>query len=153
MTYYYISFCVAILLFCGLTLGNIWRTVRVALSVLLVVTLPFAMVSFLGLPKPLDFEFNVKDPVASVLMLHIEEGVAVYLVLKVDDSDDPVYYVIPWKNGGEEIAESSQKAMQESNARPGDGLVVRNLFDNSADKRKPLFYEDPQHANKPKGTD
>ena len=95
------------------------------------VTAAFIPFAYLGLneilarPKPMTHEwFNASAKHATVLGVSLDEGKAIYLWLRVDDSLEPRYYRLPWQRRN---AEKLQKAIERA-VEEGLGVRVENPF-------------------------
>lgn len=93
--------------------------IRVTASLLAVLFLPLSYIGFASLlskPKPKNlawFERNVEK--AAVLGASFEEGVAIYLWLRLDNSLAPRYYVLPWNQSAAEKLEETMEAAVKTN--------------------------------------
>jgi len=89
---------------------------RIAALVITAAFLPFVylgLTEILARPKPMTHEwFNASAKNAMVLGVSLDEGKAIYLWLRVDDSLEPRYYRLPWQQRN---AEKLQKAVEEAN--------------------------------------
>jgi hypothetical protein len=95
------------------------------------VTAAFIPFAYLGLneilarPKSMTHEwFNASAKHATVLGVSLDEGKAIYLWLRVDDSLEPRYYRLPWQQRN---AEKLQKAIGRA-VEEGLGVRVENPF-------------------------
>jgi hypothetical protein len=95
------------------------------------VTAAFIPFAYLGLneilarPKPMTHEwFRAAAEHAMVLGVSLEEGKAIYLWLRVDDTMEPRYYRFPWQQRN---AEKLQKAITRA-VEEGLGVRVENPF-------------------------
>ncbi len=95
------------------------------------VTAAFLPFAYLGLneilarPKSMTHEwFNASAKHATVLGVSLDEGKAIYLWLRVDDSLEPRYYRLPWQQRN---AEKLQKAIGRA-VEEGLGVRVENPF-------------------------
>lgn len=92
-----------------------WRVAAVALTAAFV---PFAWLSLnemLARPKPATHEwFKANAKHATVLGASLEEGKAIYLWLRLDDSLEPRYYRLPWQQrNAEKLQSAIQRAIEE----------------------------------------
>lgn len=101
---------------------------RVAAVALTTAFIPFAylgLTEILARPKPMTHEwFNASAKHALVLGVSLQEGKAIYLWLRVDDSLEPRYYRLPWQQRN---AEKLQKAVEEA-ADEDLGVRIDNPF-------------------------
>lgn len=101
------------------------RVIAVAITM---VFLPFAYLGLneiLARPKPMTHEwFNAAAKHAMVLGVSLDEGRAIYLWLRVDESLEPRYYRLPWQQRN---AEKLQKAVEEA-AEEELGVRIDNPF-------------------------
>lgn len=117
----------------------IWSRRRASIRTLAVVlTALFVPVGYLGFsellsqPKPIRHEwFKRKVDEATVLGVSVREDEAIYLWLRLDDSLEPRYYVLPWQ---QQLAEKLQNLVDEA-IRDGASVTIsdpfsRNAFDN-----------------------
>ncbi|HET6469771.1 MAG TPA: hypothetical protein VFG43_15460 [Geminicoccaceae bacterium] len=101
----------------------------------------------LSRPKPVEFEWWLAHAEeATVLSSHVREGEALYLWLKVEGSDEPRAYRLPWNR---QLAQQLQDASREAESN-GSGVRMRLPFEPSLDTREPRFYALPQPALPPK---
>jgi len=97
--------------------------VRVDAIVIAAAFFPFAYLGLneiLSRPKPITHEwFNASAQYATVLGVSLEEGKAIYLWLRVDESLEPRYYRLPWqKRNAEKLQNAIERAVE-------DDAVVR----------------------------
>jgi hypothetical protein len=101
---------------------------RVAALAIATAFLPFAylgLTEILARPKPMTHEwFNASAKQATVLGVSLDEGKAIYLWLRVDNSLEPRYYRLPWQQRN---AEKLQKAVEEA-AEEDVGVRIQNPF-------------------------
>ena len=97
----------------------IWTPHRTPIRIAsVVVTAFFIPLGYVGLteilsqPKPMEHEwFQRHVDEATVLGVSVREGQAIYLWLRLDDSLEPRYYVLPWRR---ELAEKLQNLIDEA---------------------------------------
>jgi len=85
------------------------------------VTAAFIPFAYLGLneilarPKSMTHEwFNASAKQATVLGVSLDEGKAIYLWLRVDDSLEPRYYRLPWqRRNAEKLQKSIERAIED----------------------------------------
>ena len=95
------------------------------------ITTAFIPLAYLGLneilarPRPVTHEwFNASAKHATVLGVSLEEGKAIYLWLRVDESLEPRFYRMPWR---QKNAEKLQQAVQRA-AEEDVGVRIDNPF-------------------------
>ncbi len=124
----------------------LWKSIAVALVVLVLPLGYFAYVDLLAKPKPMRLEFRdfgETDVISAVM----KEGEAIYLWLNVDG--EPRYYEMPWSDA---VALELQKAMREAR-RIGTSVgmrlqeLVEGEFEGSEEQRPAQkFYALPYPA-------
>lgn len=89
--------------------------IRVVAIVVTAMFLPLGyieLVELLSNPKPMSYEWFKSDAeFATVLGVSFEEGVAIYLWLRLEDEIKPRYYVLPW---GNKLAERLEEAVDDA---------------------------------------
>ena len=118
---------------------SIWSQRRTGVRILAVVlTALFIPLGYLGVtellsqPKPLHHEwFKRHVDEATLLGVSVREGEAIYLWMRLDNSLEPRYYVLPWQ---QQLAEKLQNLIDEA-IREGASVTIsdpfsRNAFDN-----------------------
>ncbi len=89
--------------------------IRVVAIVVTAMFLPLGyveLVELLSNPKPMSYEWFKSDAeFATVLGVSFEEGVAIYLWLRLEDEIRPRYYVLPW---GNKLAERLEEAVDDA---------------------------------------
>lgn len=92
--------------------------IRVVAIVVTAMFLPLGyieLVELLSNPKPMSYEWFKSDAeFATVLGVSFEEGVAIYLWLRLEDEIKPRYYVLPW---GNKLAERLEEAVDDAVAK------------------------------------
>ena len=110
----------------------IWSPRRAPVRTLAVVlTALFVPIGYLGIsellsqPKPMQHEwFKRHVDEATVLGVSLSEGQAIYLWLRLEDSLEPRFYVLPWQ---QQLAENLQKLVDEA-IRDGASITISNPF-------------------------
>ena len=110
----------------------IWSPRRTPVrSLAVVLTALFVPIGYLGItellsqPKPMEHEwFKRHVDEATLLGVSLSEGQAIYLWLRLDDSLEPRFYVLPWQ---QQLAESLQKLIDEA-IRDGASITISNPF-------------------------
>ncbi|MDX1434632.1 MAG: hypothetical protein R3286_19480 [Gammaproteobacteria bacterium] len=88
------------------------RTLSVVLVALLVPLGYLGLTELLSQPKPMEHEwFKRHVDEATILGVSVREGEAIYLWLRLDDSLEPRYYVLPWRR---QLAEKLQNLIDEA---------------------------------------
>lgn len=128
-------------------------TIRATAVVLTTLFIPIAYVGIselLSQPKPMRHEwFKRHVDEAKLLGVSVEEGKAIYLWLRLDDSLEPRYYVIPWQ---QQLAEKLQNVIDEA-INEGAAVIIsdpfsRKAFDNLGDMNIRIIRP-PQPPMKP----
>lgn len=134
-----------------LAIAAVWArrsiAARIGAVMLLAVmlTLQFvALTDLLSRPKPAELETATNTiEEAKVLAASIREGVAIYVWLRIEDTPEPRYYALPWR---QKSAVELQRAMRESR-RHGGEIVLKMPFASSMELREPpTFYALPPPA-------
>ena len=110
----------------------IWSHRRVSIrTTAVVLTALFLPIAYLGItellsqPKPMQHEwFKRHVDEATLLGVSVREGEAIYLWLRLDDSLEPRYYVIPWQ---QQLAEKLQNIVDEA-ISDGAAVVISDPF-------------------------
>jgi len=110
----------------------IWSPRRTLVRTFAVVlTASFVPIGYLGVtqllsqPKPMHHEwFKRHVDEATLLGVSMREGEAIYLWLRLDDSLEPRYYVLPWQ---QQLAEKLQNVIDEA-IRDGASVTISNPF-------------------------
>lgn len=101
------------------------RALCVVLTALLVPIGYLSITALLSQPKPMQHEwFKRHVDEATVLGVSLSEGQAIYLWLRLDDSLEPRYYVLPWQ---QQLAEKLQMLIDEA-IRDGASVTITNPF-------------------------
>ncbi len=101
------------------------RTSAVILTALLIPIGYLTVTELLSQPKPMHHEwFKRHVDEATLLGVSVREGEAIYLWLRLDDSLEPRYYVLPWQR---QLAEKLQNLVDEA-IRDGAAVVISNPF-------------------------
>ena len=114
----------------------IWSQRRTAIRAFAVVlTALFVPIGYLGVtellsqPKPMQHEwFKRHVDEATLLGVSVREGQAIYLWLRLDDSLEPRYYVLPWQ---QQLAEKLQNLIDEA-INDGASITISNPFSRKA---------------------
>ena len=131
-----ILFTVVLLVVALLATIAIWSQRRTPIRTFAVIlTALFVPIGYLGLsellsqPKPMQHEWfkrNVDE--ATVLGVSVREDEAIYLWLRLDDSLEPRYYVLPWQ---QQLAEKLQNLVDEA-IRDGAAVTISDPFSRNA---------------------
>lgn len=101
------------------------RTAAVVLTALFIPIGYLGVVELLSQPKPMHHEwFKRHVDEATLLGVSVREGEAIYLWLRLDDSLEPRYYVLPWQ---QQLAEKLQMLVDEA-IRDGAAVTISNPF-------------------------
>ncbi len=101
------------------------RTLAVVLTALFVPIGYLGTTELLSQPKPMKHEwFKRHVDEATLLGVSLSEGQAIYLWLRLDDSLEPRYYVLPWQ---QQLAEKLQNIIDEA-IRDGASVTISNPF-------------------------
>lgn len=130
---------------CVLALLAIWsrrrlsvRLAAVGMLLFLALTSYFALLDLLGRPLPFRYA-DLDEPTgdAVVLAASIDEGIAIYLWLRMPDRRQPVYYRMTWS---QEAAISLKKALDRS-YRDNSTVMMNPNYETSLEiGKEPLFY-------------
>lgn len=110
----------------------IWTPRKTAVrAVAVVVTALFVPLAYLGVqdllskPKPMEHEwFKRHVDEAVVLGVSLDENKAIYLWLRLDDSLEPRFYVMPWRT---QLAEKLQNLIDEA-IQENATVTIKNPF-------------------------
>lgn len=101
------------------------RSVAVILTALFIPIGYLGVVELLSQPKPMHHEwFKRHVDEATLLGVSVREGEAIYLWLRLDESLEPRYYVLPWQ---QQLAEKLQMLVDEA-IRDGAAVTISNPF-------------------------
>ncbi len=91
------------------------RAAAVAITAALVPLAYLGLNEILARPRPVTHEwFNAAAKHATVLGVSLDEGRAIYLWLRVDESLEPRYYRMPWRRkNAEKLQEALTRAAEE----------------------------------------
>lgn len=101
------------------------RTTAVVLTALFIPIGYVGVTELLSQPKPMHHEwFKRHVDEATLLGVSVREGEAIYLWLRLDDSLEPRYYVLPWQ---QQLAEKLQFVVDEA-IQEGAAVVISDPF-------------------------
>jgi hypothetical protein len=101
------------------------RATALAATVLLVPLGYIQLTELLSRPKPMSFEwFNRDTERATILGVSFEEGSAIFLWLRLDDSPRPRFYSLPWR---QDLAERLEEVVDDAVTR-GSTAVITTPF-------------------------
>lgn len=101
------------------------RTLAVILTALFIPIGYLGVTELLSQPKPMQHEwFKRHVDEATLLGVSVREGEAIYLWLRLDDSLEPRYYVLPWQ---QQLAEKLQNLVDEA-IREGASVSISDPF-------------------------
>jgi hypothetical protein len=124
------------------------KAAAVMLAVLLIPLGYASLASLLSRPKPVALEWLQKQaPEATVLGSSLEEGVRIFVWLRMPGAAEPRAYVLPWN---QKLAQQLQDAQREAEKNGSGEVRMRTPFEPSWDNREPKFYAAPQPAMPPK---
>ncbi len=105
------------------------RAVAVVVAAIFVPVAYLSMNDLLSKPKPMEHEwFKRHVDEAVILGVSLDEGKAIYLWLRLDDSLQPRFYTLPWRT---QLAEKLQNLIDE--AIQANALVtIKNPFSKKA---------------------
>lgn len=132
MSSLYLFFCALLAVIAVLASIAIWsprrvrlRATAVVLTALFVPLGYFTLTEILSQPKPMEHEwFKSHVDEATVLGVSFDEGNAIYLWLRIEESMQPRYYMLPWKPV---LAERLQNYVDEA-IRENAQVKIRNPF-------------------------
>ena len=105
------------------------RTLAVVLTALFIPIGYLGVTQLLSQPKPMAHEwFKRHVDEATLLGVSVREGEAIYLWLRLDDSLEPRYYVLPWQ---QQLAEKLQNIVDEA-IQEGASVTISNPFSRRA---------------------
>lgn len=117
---------------------------KIVSSVLAGLFMGVAVMSFLvynetlGRPKAVTKEFLRGDEKVKVLSHVILPNVALYVLLQMEGIDEPRYYVFPWSDEVQQMAQSLQDGEQ-----GGQEMIMRFPFENSMETRREVHPNPP----------
>lgn len=125
-------FAAIVALFALLATIAIWSPrhtrVRVVALIATALLLPLGYVQLIELlsrPKPIDFEWFDRNALSAVVLgVSFEEGEAIYLWLQLEDTPEPRYYTLPWR---QELAERLEQAVDDALTR-GSTVTIATPF-------------------------
>ena len=83
------------------------------------------LTELLSRPKPIGFEWFEREALSAVVLgVSFEEGEAIYLWLQLEDSPQPRYYILPWR---QELAERLEQAVDDALSR-GSTVTIATPF-------------------------
>lgn len=101
------------------------RTLAVIMTALFIPIGYLGVTELLSQPKPMQHEwFKRHVDEATLLGVSVREGEAIYLWLRLDDSLEPRYYVLPWQ---QQLAEKLQNLIDEA-IRDGASVSISDPF-------------------------
>lgn len=101
------------------------RTLAVGLTALFIPLGYLTVTQLLSQPKPMEHEWFKRHVDEAVLLgVSLREGEAIYLWLRLDDSLEPRFYVLPWQ---QQLAEKLQNIVDEA-IQEGASVTISNPF-------------------------
>lgn len=137
-----VFFCLFVGIAAALAAIAVWTPRKTPIrAAAVVVTALFVPVAYLGLqdllskPKPMEHEwFKRHVDEAVVLGVSLDEGEAIYLWLRLDDSLEPRFYVLPWRTQlAEKLQNLIDEAIEENATVTIKNPFSKNAFDNLGD--------------------
>ena len=101
------------------------RVIALLIAVLFIPMVYVQLIEMLSKPKPMSFEWyeqNAEE--ADLLSVSLHEGESIYLWLRLADSFEPRYYVVPWNL---QLAERLEDAVDEA-VRRNSRVIIRRPF-------------------------
>ncbi len=100
------------------------RVAAVVITTLFIPIIYVELIEMLSKPKPMSFEWFVRDTDAVLLGTSLDEGNAIYLWLRLAGSVEPRYYKVPWNL---KLAEKLEDAVDDA-VRENSTIVLKNPF-------------------------
>src|SRR5690606_16636044 len=123
------------------------KVAALACGAVLMATSYGAFTELLGRPKPVHMDwFAATAPDPRVVGSQVEEDVAIYLWVVIEDDPEPLAYKLPWSV---EAAKKLHEASQEGEEK-GTAVRVRGM--ERSDSTELTFYPEPQPSLPPKKT-
>jgi hypothetical protein len=123
---------------------KLWLKVMALGAVVAFFPLSYAsLAELLGRPKPASLEWVHRHAeTANLVGASTREGEAIYVWLQFPDSPEPRAYRLPWSR---QLAQQLQGAQQQA-GKNRNGVEVRLPFEESLERREPVFHARPQQA-------
>ena len=103
----------------------------------------FGLQEQLSKPKSVQLEFVHRHAkTANLVGATMKEGVAIWVWLQLPGEVEPRAYRLPWSR---ELAQQLQGA-QQAGQKNGQGIEMRAPFEESLERREPVFHARPQEA-------
>ena len=142
-------FLLFVLVGCLLAFVAVWSRRNVTMRVFSVFSLIVfaglnykALINLLGHPQPLQYsELSDLENDATVLAASIDEGLGIYLWLRLPQIREPRYYRMDWN---QEAAIALKKAMDQSMRNNSTVMMSPDYEQSLETNREPLFYALPQ---------
>lgn len=113
-----------------------------------IITILGSAVSSIGTPRHVRLQtifMNFTDSVkVEVLAFNLNSGVAIYLWVKLDSTNEPLYLVFPWNV---ELASKLTQMQQDGNGQPMEielNNIISELFEHSDNTESSLKYILPE---------
>jgi hypothetical protein len=102
-----------------------------------------SLAELLGRPKPVLLEWVQRHaPTANVLGASMKENEAIYVWLQMPGEVEPRAYRLPWTR---QLAQQLQGAQAQAE-KNHTGVEMRAPFEDSLERREPVFHARPQEA-------
>jgi hypothetical protein len=102
-----------------------------------------SLAELLGRPKPVSLEWVHRHAAtANLVGASLQEGKAIFVWLQLPEDAEPRAYRLPWSR---QLAQQLQGAQAQAE-KNGKGVEVRAPFEESLDRREPVFHARPQEA-------
>lgn len=102
-----------------------------------------SLAELLGRPKPVSLEWVQRHaPKANLVGASMRENEAIYVWLQLPDEPEPRAYRLPWSR---QLAQQLQGAQAQAE-KNGTGVEMKSPFEESMDRRDPVFHARPQEA-------
>jgi hypothetical protein len=106
-----------------------------------------SLAELLGRPKPVSLEWIHRHaPTANLLGASMREGEAIYVWIQLPEETEPRAYRLPWSR---QLAQQLQGAQQQAE-KNHSGVEMRAPFEDSQERRDPVFHARPQESLPPK---
>ncbi len=99
------------------------RVAAVAIASLFIPIVYVELTEMLSKPKPMSFEWlERRADQAIVLGVSLHEGKAIYMWLRLEDSMEPRYYALPWR---QKLAEKLEDAIEDAIAGRSSVIITK----------------------------
>jgi hypothetical protein len=102
-----------------------------------------SLAELLGRPKPVSLEWIHRHaPAADLIGASMREGEAIYVWLQLPEETEPRAYRLPWSR---QLAQQLQGAQAQAE-KNRTGVEMKAPFEESLERREPMFHARPQEA-------